>query len=232
MDNDLQEEQTAMDSTYDLHSPGPREFLHRMNDPAEQRYSYPCIEQWLEYIDLAATDLLHGWLDEGRSQECFSGAFADAFGLLVLEEGQHVLRRLEPPPQRAGQYAWRWEHTGAIVDWVAVPAFTAPRTPWGRWTPEELALALYPRAEGAEGAAMDAALQLHFPTAERALWWARQLLHNSAEAGIHARVLFRAFEAGPEPGAPGDLTTKPAITNGATTSRPPLAAAITGGELP
>lgn len=94
------------------------ELLGRLNDREEQEMGYPAIDDYEDYIDFAATDVLHGWRDDAsgdssKDEAMFADAFANAFRVLVLEEGQQVFRRTGFDKRR---YVWR--QTGHIVGWT------------------------------------------------------------------------------------------------------------------
>lgn len=94
------------------------ELLGRLNDREEQAMGYPAIDDYEDYIDFAATDVLHGWRDDAsgdssKDEAMFADAFANAFRVLVLEEGQQVFRRTGFDERR-----YVWSRTGRIVGWT------------------------------------------------------------------------------------------------------------------
>lgn len=104
-----EEQEMAMTSRIDA-----AELTRRLNDPREQKMGYPCIDDLEECIDLTATDVLDGWRDiRACEAELFADAFANAFRVLVLAEGQRVFRRTGAEDGR-----WVWKHTGRIVYWT------------------------------------------------------------------------------------------------------------------
>ncbi len=154
------------------------ELLRRLNDGEEQAMGYPAIDDYEDHIDFAATDVLHGWRDSsiGQDETIFADAFANAFRVLVLEEGQQVLRRVGFDK---GRYVWRF--TGQIVGW------TVSSCPVGD---------LCSPQEDAEEAANDyeTGRERWFATAAEAAERAREIVAVAAEHPRRLRVVVRGIE--------------------------------------
>jgi hypothetical protein len=110
---------------------GIAECLRRLNDPEEQARAYPLLDEFEENIDLAGTDILHGWLYSGPhgtdvTGEPFADAFANAFRVMVLRRaavgvsGRNDVHDVQPVFRRVGWSGsgWVWQHTSVITSWA------------------------------------------------------------------------------------------------------------------
>jgi hypothetical protein len=124
---------------------GTGECLRRLNDPVEQAGAYPILDEFEGSIDLAGTDILHGWRYSGVYSGVYSGphgvevsgepfvdAFANAFRVMTLHrDGADGLEGSEEPKdaeehgfqpvfRRIGWsgYSWIWGQTNVITSWA------------------------------------------------------------------------------------------------------------------
>lgn len=117
---------TARMKTWDR--AGIAECLRRLKDPEEQAGAYLLLDEFEEDIDLAGTDILHGWRYSGLhgaevSGEPFADAFANAFRVMVLHReavGGSGGNSVQPVFRRVGWSgsAWVWQHTSVITSWA------------------------------------------------------------------------------------------------------------------
>lgn len=167
-------EERALASPIDM-----KELLERLNDREEQRMAYPAIDDYEEQIDLIGTDILHGWRDgePGAEDELFAHAFANAFRVLVLSEGQQVIRRNGSDGDR-----WLWEHTGHIAGWTV--ASYAGDDPVEQAQEHDKTVASYYGADR----------ERWFATASEAAGGASEMVSVAGEHCRKARVVVRGIE--------------------------------------
>lgn len=174
-----------------------RRILEHLNDPRQQRESYPFMDEMLGDIDLAATDLLHGW----TCAECsiFEGPFSRAFVALVALDDHAVYRRTDTlcgPASDPTTPPWRWEHTGYIQDWVVEVALYPPAVSGGLLSPLRPMFARLPEVNQSQ---IDGDGNVRFGSALEALGYANALTGGVDEHGMPASIRISPREVPPFP---------------------------------